>query len=424
MKSSRLFQIVYELMSGERMTAPELARRLEVSVRTIYRDVEALCQAGVPIATGQGQGGGIRLMDGFVLDRTLMSPDEQERLLLAVKALASALTASSGELLQKLGALFHAPATDWLSVDLDRWGQSGKQDMRFDLIRRAILEKRVLAFHYAGTNGLRTRKVQPGRLCFKSSAWYLQAICLERQEWRTFKLTRMSSLHLTGECFSETLVPPPIEPASGGPTECEVTLRFPADAAFRVYDEFSGESIRIGQDGSFTVTARMPLGDGWLYGYLLSFGGAAEVLSPLHVRRGLAQFARMAYQRYEKDVPEVSNLTEDVRFDVLPCSCPPEEQQDGQEACIILEQKFCQSCGMPLTGAPQELGTEKDGSPNPDYCTYCYQNGAFTRDCTMQEMIDFCTPIMAQNHPGMTESDAAARMRSFFPQLKRWKREV
>ena len=362
MKSSRLFQIVYELMSGERMTAPELARRLEVSVRTIYRDVEALCQAGLPIATGQGQGGGIRLMDGYVLDRALMSASEQERLMLAVKALASA-TGSVGALLQKRGALLQAPPTHWLSVDLDRGGQTGKQDMRFDVIRRAILEKRVLAFHYAGTNGLRTRKVQPGRLCFKSSAWYLQAICLERQEWRTFKLTRMSSLHLTGECFPETLVPPPIEPASDGPTECEVTLRFPADAAFRVYDEFSGESIRIGQDGSFTVTARMPLGDGWLYGYLLSFGGTAEVLSPLHVRRGLAQFARMACQRYEKDVPEVSNLTEDVRFDVLPCSCPPEEQQDGQEACIILEQKFCHSCGMPLTGAPQALGPEKDGSP-------------------------------------------------------------
>ena len=388
MKSSRLFQIVYELMSGERMTAPELARRLEVSVRTIYRDVEALCQAGVPIATGQGQGGGIRLMDGYVLDRALMSASEQECLMLAVKALGNA-AGDSGELLQKLGALFRTPEADWLSVDLDRWGQSGKQDMRFDVIRRAILEKRVLAFHYAGTNGLRTRQVQPGRLCFKSSAWYLQAICLERREWRTFKLTRMSSLSLTGERFPETLVPPPIEPASGGPTECEVTLRFPADAAFRVYDEFSGESVRIEQDGSFTVTARMPLGDSWLYGYLLSFGGAAEVLSPLHVRRGLAQFARMACQRYEKDVSVASNLTEDVRFDVLPCSCPPEEQQDGQEAYIILEQKFCQSCGMPLAGAPQEMGTEKDGSPNPDYCTYCYQNGAFTRDCTMQETVSY-----------------------------------
>lgn len=114
-------------MSGERVTAPELARRLEVSVRTIYRDVEALCQAGVPIATGQGQGGGIRLMDGFVLDRTLMSPDEQERLLLAVKALASA-TGSSGELLQKLGALFHGlpPRTGCRSI----WIAGAKTESR------------------------------------------------------------------------------------------------------------------------------------------------------------------------------------------------------------------------------------------------------------------------------------------------------
>lgn len=422
MKSSRLFQIVYELMSGERITAPELARRLEVSVRTIYRDVEALCQAGVPLATGQGQGGGIQLMDGFVLDRALMSTAEQERLMLAVKALASA-TGDSRDLLQKLGALFHAPEADWLSVDLDRWGQGGKRDTRFEVIRRAILEKQVLAFHYAGASGLRARRVRPARLCFKASAWYLQAVCIDQQEWRTFKLTRMSALSLTGEHFKETLFPPPIEPVSGGPTECEVVLRFPSGAAFRVYDEFSNESIRIGEDGSLTVTARMPLGDGWLYSYLLSFGGAAEVLSPPQVRRGLARFARMACLHYEKDLPDASNLTEDVRFDVLTCTCPPEEQRDGQEAYILLEQKFCQSCGMPLTGAPQELGTEKDGTPNPEYCTYCYQNGAFTRECTMQEMIDFCTPIMAQSHPGMTEAEAVERMQRFFPQLRRWKKE-
>ena len=391
-------------MSEELLTAPELARRLEVSVRTIYRDVEALCQAGIPIVTGQGQGGGIRLMDGYVLDRALMSASEQERLMLAVKALGNA-AGDSGELLQKLGALFRTPEADWLSVDLDRWGQSGDQDTRFDLIR-----------------GMRTRRVRPGRLCFKSSAWYLQAVCLERQAWRTFKLTRMSGLCLTEEHFSQALIPPPIEPASGGPTECEIRLRFPAGAAFRVYDEFASESIRTHEDGSLTVTARMPLADGWLYSYLLSFGGAAEVLSPPQVRAGLARFARQASLRYQKDLPAGENLTEDVRFAVLPYSCPPEEQHDGQEA-IKLERTFCQSCGMPLTGAPQELGTEKDGTPNPDYCTYCYQNGAFTRDCTMQEMIDFCTPIMAQNHPGMTEADAAERMRSFFPQLKRWKRE-
>ena len=421
MKSSRLFQIVYELMSGGRLTAPELARRLEVSVRTIYRDVEALCQAGVPISTGQGQGGGIALMDGFVLDRALMSASEQERLMLAVKALSSA-TGDSAALLQKLGALFRAPEADWLSVDLDRWGQGGRRDTRFEVIRRAILEKRVLAFQYAGAGGLRPRRVRPGRLCFKSSAWDLQAVCLERQAWRTFKLTRMCGLRVTQERFFETLAPPPIEPAAGGLTECEVRLRFPAGAAFRVYDEFASESIRAGEDGSLTVTARMPLGDGWLYGYLLSFGGAVEVLSPPQVRRGLACFARTASERYQKDLPQGANLTQDVRFEVLSYACPPEDQPDEQEA-EALEQTFCQSCGMPLTGAPQELGTEKDGTPNPEYCTYCYQNGTFTRECTMQEMIDFCAPIMAQSHPGMTEAEASSRMLGFFPQLKRWKKE-
>ena len=89
-----------------------------------------------------------------------------------------------------------------------------------------------------------------------------------------------------------------------------------------------------------------------------------------------------------------------------------------------MEDRYCQSCGMPMGPTNELYGTEADGTKSKDYCSYCYENGKFTADCTMQEMIDFCTPIMAQNHPGMTESDAAARMRSFFPQLKRWKREV
>ena len=105
MKSSRLFEIVYRLLANDHCTAPALAKELEVSVRTIYRDVEALCQAGVPIATEQGQGGGIRLMEGWTLNRTLMDAHEQEQLLMAVKSLAG-LQEGSGELALKLGALF------------------------------------------------------------------------------------------------------------------------------------------------------------------------------------------------------------------------------------------------------------------------------------------------------------------------------
>lgn len=121
MRSSRLFQIVYRILRDGQTTAPALARLLEVSERTIYRDIEALCQAGVPIVTTQGHGGGIRLMDGYVLSRDVMSAAEKEELLLAVKSLASVTQGS--ELLPKLGALFQHGGADWLEVDFSRWGK-------------------------------------------------------------------------------------------------------------------------------------------------------------------------------------------------------------------------------------------------------------------------------------------------------------
>ncbi len=85
-----------------------------------------------------------------------------------------------------------------------------------------------------------------------------------------------------------------------------------------------------------------------------------------------------------------------------------------------MEQKFCQSCSMPLT-APEEHGTEKDGAPSPHYCKYCYQNGEFTREMTMEEMIAFCAPMMVQANPGMTAQQAQEQMHKFFPMLLRWK---
>lgn len=85
-----------------------------------------------------------------------------------------------------------------------------------------------------------------------------------------------------------------------------------------------------------------------------------------------------------------------------------------------MEQKFCQSCAMPLGDNEEQYGTEKNGAHNHDYCSYCYKDGAFAQDCTMQEMIDFCAPIMAQNSPGMTEDKAREAMNQFFPMLKRW----
>lgn len=81
--------------------------------------------------------------------------------------------------------------------------------------------------------------------------------------------------------------------------------------------------------------------------------------------------------------------------------------------------KFCQSCAMPLNDESQK-GTNKNGSLSEEYCVYCYKEGNFTSDCTMEEMIDFCAPQMAKFNPGMTEENAKQQMHQFFPQLKRW----
>ena len=85
-----------------------------------------------------------------------------------------------------------------------------------------------------------------------------------------------------------------------------------------------------------------------------------------------------------------------------------------------MEGKFCQSCGMPMGNTDEMYGTEKDGTKNKDYCTYCYADGAFTVDCSMEEMIDFCVKPMVENSPGMTEVEAKVMMQQMFPALKRW----
>ena len=419
MKSSRLFHIIHRLLRDGRATAPQLADELEVSVRTIYRDVEALCEAGVPILTEQGKGGGLSLMEGFALPGSLMTPEEQAQLLLAVKSAGAITGADASQLMLKLGGLFRQQEGNWLAVDLSRWGCASGDDQRFHLLQQAIVERHCVHFDYVGANGAAKRRVQPAKLVYKASAWYLQGFCLTRQAFRTFKLSRIRTLAVTDETFAPLPDPPPIESFTNGTLYPEVRLRFPASLAFRVYDEFDGDSINEEPDGSLTVTARMPIDDGWLYGYLLSFGGAAQVIAPAQLKAGLASHACQMATLYEKDCPHPKNQTEDVRLSPVCCTHPHEGSIITQED-YPMEQKFCQSCGMPLGDAQEVYGTEKDGTMNRDYCIYCYKDGSSTGEMTMEEMIEYCIPFTMEDHPGMTREADKAEMERYFPQLKRW----
>ena len=409
---ARQFQMVYLLLEKGRMTAGELAERLEVSPRTILRDVDALSAAGVPVYTTQGGGGGVALLDGYVLDRAAFTEEEQRQLLTALQSLPGP---EGEQTLTKLSALFRRGREDWLQVNLSRWGAGEADNEKFQFLKRAVLERQTLTFDYASSYGsVRGRRVLPARLVFKGQGWYLQAFDLEREDYRTFRLSRILSPEFAGEVFHRRLDPPDIEFSGDIPPlfRVEARLRFAPYMAYRVYDEFDQSCVARQEDGSLLVEAVFPE-DQWLYGYLLSFGAGVEVLSPDALRRRLAALGWKIYWAHagEHDTP----------CQGCGAMMGPSQTKEVPTMEQYKDMKFCQSCGMPL-GPGAARGTESDGSPSDDYCSYCYKDGKFAGEMTMDEMINFCAPMMAQANPGMSEDQAKAQMHQFFPMLKRWKR--
>lgn len=300
MKNDRLFQMLYLLLSQGNKTAPELARALEVSVRTVYRDVEALSMAGVPIYAAAGKGGGIALSPGYSFDKALLSDDEQRQLLFAVQSLQATDQHMDG-LLHKLDATFQKGNTDWIAVDFSRWGMGHTDPQRFDLLKNAILGKQVLQLTYcSGAGEITTRTIHPLRLVYKDKNWYVQAYCLHADDFRLFKMGRILELFTTGAVFTQDYSKdiPALEPPLSPGWAPLVKLRFSKRIGFRVYDEFDHACITPHPDGTCDVAVMLPV-DEWLISYLISFGLDVKILEPLFLKQQLADYAEKIYAHHK-----------------------------------------------------------------------------------------------------------------------------
>ena len=206
MQESRLFKIVYHLLDKGRATAPELADKFEVSVRTIYRDIDALSSAGIPIYAEPGRNGGIFLLQDFVLDRALLSENEKLEVLTSIQSIFATGYTGGTEMLSKLSALFHVHTKDWLEVDFSRWGKRIYDNSKFEILKTAVIQCREVKIVYENSNSRRsTRILQPLKMSYKSKEWYLKAFCMEKQDFRIFKLNRILELEL----LEDTFVPRP-----------------------------------------------------------------------------------------------------------------------------------------------------------------------------------------------------------------------
>ncbi|MDV4149910.1 YafY family protein [Clostridium sp. AL.422] len=288
MQISRLFQIIYILLEKKSITAKELAEHFEVSVRTIYRDIDALAQAGIPIYSSQGKGGGISLIDKFVLNKSLISEIEQNKILLALQSLSVAGYLELDEVLSKLSIIFQKSNVNWIEVDFSNWGSNKKEN--FNLLKNSILQQKAITFSYFSSNGEKSnRHVEPFKLLFKDKAWYLQGYCLHKMEFRTFKITRMININITEEsCIHLNSQEFIYNSLSATPKkQIQLILRISSKGAYRVYDDFSEDNITVNEDESYTVVVSMPEGE-WLYNYLLSYGTMLEVIEPKNIRKEIA----------------------------------------------------------------------------------------------------------------------------------------
>lgn len=297
MQESRLFRIVYYLLENGKATAPELAQKFEVSIRTIYRDIDAISSAGIPIYAAQGKGGGISILSDYTLEKSFFSEQEREQILMALQGIMATTGKTSDELLTKLSGLFQMKYTKWIEVDFSDWVQGKPQQNTFDLIKNAIFQKKVISFCYFNSKGNNSkRNARPICLVFKSKDWYLYAFCLLRNDYRFFKLTRIRQVEMLSDTFTQDFTPIRIEKQIHIEKTITVKLKFDRRIAFRVYDEFT-DNITEDTQGNLYVQVNLPDNE-ILYSYLLSFAEYAEVLEPQCIRKQIKKRLQKMQEKY------------------------------------------------------------------------------------------------------------------------------
>lgn len=298
MKGNRLFEIIYILLNKKNVKAKDLADHFEVSQRTIYRDIEALSEAGVPIYMTKGKGGGISLLSDFVLNKAVLSKEEKKEILAAMQGLNAVNKNEFNCALTKLTSFLGGNNENWIEVDFSNWDKKSDLGEKFTNIKNSIINKNLISFGYCNSNGeLHKRVVEPLKLVFKGQGWYLYAYCRKKEDYRFFKLTRMSNIIITKEKFTRT-APNKLfsEKDIGYSNEViHLKVRVNKNLGFRIYDEF--QSYYLDENGDFIVDLDFPLGD-WLYGYLMSFGENIEVLEPLYIREEIKKRLLAALDNY------------------------------------------------------------------------------------------------------------------------------
>ena len=302
MKLDRMLGILTVLLQKDRVTAPELAAKFEVNRRTIGRDIDALCQAGIPVVTRQGAGGGLSIAEGFKLDKSVLTADELSGVIAALKGLGSVAGQSNIErVLDKLHANTDAVVSMREPVIIDLTSYYGGQlSDKIALIKRAVLDSLLIEFDYLYEKGETHRRIEPYFAIFQWTAWYVFGFCLERRDWRMFKLVRLWNLRLTDEGFTPREIPPErrdFKAWAGDDNEHKLVALFDPSEKYKLIEAYGRDCYEETAEG-----LRFEVGFAnrdYILAWLLGFGGNVRVLEPEFIAEDLKAAADKILSRYK-----------------------------------------------------------------------------------------------------------------------------
>lgn len=301
MKIDRLISIIMVLLDKERIGAQELAEMFEVSLRTIYRDIDTINLAGIPIRSISGVGGGFEIMPNYKIDRNIFSASDLSTILMSLSGLSNVI--HNNEMINALTKVkSFIPSeqardielkANQIYVDLNPWMSNNIISPYLDTIKTALLENRLLSFDYVDNHSnITTRLVEPYQLVLKSSHWYLQGYCHDKKDYRLFRLSRMLHLNMETATFTpRNYTKPQLDYTEILTTLQRIKLRIHKTLEERILDYCGYEDLVA--DGNDYYTVNFPFKENdYYYNILLSFGDKCECLEPLHIRK---EIQRRAY---------------------------------------------------------------------------------------------------------------------------------
>lgn len=309
MKIDRLISIIMVLLNNERVSAIQLAEMFEVSTRTIYRDIETISLAGIPITTYNGANGGISIMEEYKVDKKIFTTSDISTILMGLSSVSTTL--SNKEIigtLEKVKSLLPKEQakdielkSNQITIDLTTWMGNKSFQSNIDKVKSALNDNKHLRFEYYGINRNKDKRcIEPYKLILKENNWYLQGYCTLKEDFRVFKLSRISNLEILESVFiPREFKSKPLD-GSGWIDKRLITIKLLVDWSLReqMVERCGEDNVQAYGEDKFIV--KFPfVPDDLGYNILMGFGGKCECLAPENIRIELIKRIKNLLYVYE-----------------------------------------------------------------------------------------------------------------------------